>query len=175
MAEINRLFERHGAALQQNIEIFGYEDTEANQNSYEELRAFMVDSITHGQHICVDITHSYRSMPIVAFLTLFSVMVLKGSKIDRLWYSFDRKDGTGTGKLLDLSYLTDMIIDSMAVGLFNESQDPGYLLPLLERHLSDQTELCECIRKGSEAEKMLYFSAAQKSYSRALEILSTLV
>lgn len=174
VAEINRLFERHREALQQNIEIFGYEDTGSSQNSYEELRSFMADSISPGQHFSVDITHSYRSMPIVAFLTLFSVMELKGSKLDRLWYTYDRRDGSGTGKLLDLSYLADLINDSMAVGLFNESQDPGYLLPLLERHLPDQTELCECIRKGSEAEKMLYFSAAVKSYGRALEIISTL-
>ena len=174
VAEINRLFERHREALQQNIEIFGYEDNGSNQNSYEELRGFMADSISPGQHFSVDITHSYRSMPIVAFLTLFSVMELKGSQLDRLWYTYDRRDGSGTGKLLDLSYLTDLINDSMAVGLFNESQDPGYLLPLLERHLPDQTELCECIREGAEAEKMLYFSAARKRYSRALEIISAL-
>ncbi len=172
VTRINSLFERHKKTLGQYIEIFGYDDIYSNQNSYEELRTFLTSSIAPGQDFIVDITHSFRSIPIVAFLTLFSVTALKGSKLKHLWYSLPH--GKNCGKLLDLTYLANMISDSMSVGLFSGSEDPGYLLPLLNRYLPEQSELYKCISEGSKAEKMLYFSTAQKSYKQALEIISSI-
>lgn len=86
------------------------------------------NQIDEGDEIVLDITHSFRSIPMLALVVLNYAKVVKDAKILKIYYgAWEAKDGKNIAPIFDLTPLDEILEWSQAVNAFLKYGNSGHL------------------------------------------------
>lgn len=174
---INKLFREFAVETGRDIEIYAYDEEREYKLDFRQLSEFIAGRVADRQNFMMDITHSFRDIPLVAFMSAVSIMSKKNSVLKKLYYGYmdprikeTSDDGSKSGYLVDLAYLTGLIRDTKSISLFNETANLRYLSSLINEHF-DNRDLNNKVETGILLENLMIFKRAATMYSEVFEAL----
>lgn len=91
----------------------------------------LINQINENDEIIFDITHSFRSIPMLALVVLNYAKVVKNAKILGIYYgAWEARDGNNIVPIFDLMPLDEMLEWSQAVNTFMKYGNSGHLKDL---------------------------------------------
>ncbi|MBO4396021.1 MAG: TIGR02221 family CRISPR-associated protein [Eubacterium sp.] len=97
-------------------------DIPFDKNTKRELMqvfSIIADSMDENEEIVFDVTHAFRSIPMIALSALVFARTIKNVKVKRIFYgAFEAKDDEGRAPLIDLKAFLDIIDWSQAASSF---------------------------------------------------------
>lgn len=138
--------------IQSQFEKAGYQNLETvsiphaeDEESIFQIVLTLTDAVVEGEQIILDVTHSFRSLPFVYFVTLLFLYAFKGVDIGGIYYgSFE--EGRETNPIVDLTSLFSMVFWFYAVQTFRETGSVHPLYDIASR------EACRIIRRKENKE-----------------------
>jgi CRISPR-associated DxTHG motif protein len=122
------------------------------------------DAVCEGDQIAFDITHSFRSLPVLALLTIAYLKQIKQVKVRYILYgAFDAKDEQGT-PVFDLTPFADLLEWLVAAKMFTATGDSSELGRLIQEVQNDAYR-----NRGAYGENL---PRALKNFGMALEEVS---
>lgn len=120
-----------------NINIKGVSIPEGKtEGEIWEIFRIVINEIDEGDEIVFDITHGFRSIPMLALVILNYAKVTKNASILGVYYgAYDQKDDNGVAPIFDLTPLDEMLTWSQAVNVFLEYGISGPLKDISIRQL----------------------------------------
>ena len=104
-----------------------------SEESYWAMFQTVVDAIPDGEEVIFDITHSFRSLPMLGFLMLAYLRVAKNITLRRVLYgAWEAKDTQGITPVFDLTPFVTMLDWAQAAGRFKDTGDASLFTPLLQ-------------------------------------------
>ncbi|CAN5216393.1 hypothetical protein BH23VER1_BH23VER1_19120 [soil metagenome] len=104
----------------------------ANPAELREIFALVAEHIGDGEDIVFDITHSFRSIPLIVLLVIAYVREAKGARLLHLLYgAFEARQAGGPAPVFDLSSFVSLLDWTAACRQFRQSGDPGAIGALL--------------------------------------------
>jgi CRISPR-associated DxTHG motif protein len=95
------------------------------------------DAVCEGDQIAFDITHGFRSLPVIALLTIAYLKQIKQVKVRYILYgAFDAKDEQGT-PVFDLTPFADLLDWLAAAKMFTATGDSSELGQLIQEIQND--------------------------------------
>jgi CRISPR-associated DxTHG motif protein len=95
------------------------------------------DAVCEGDQIAFDITHGFRSLPVIALLTIAYLKQIKQVKVRYILYgAFDAKDEQGT-PVFDLTPFADLLDWLAAAKIFTATGDSSELGQLIQEIQND--------------------------------------
>ena len=125
--------EKHKSGLEQVCE-FEMILIQAGKNERELWDMFqaVAEKIPENEHLTIDVTHGFRSQPMLLLAIAIYLQVMKNVKIDHILYgAFDAKDANGVSPIFDLKPFLDLISWSFATDNFLKKGDATLLSELL--------------------------------------------
>lgn len=105
-----------------------------NVNEIWEIFNVMMESINEGDEVIFDITHSFRSIPMLALVVLNYAKVIKNINILGIYYgAFEAKDKDGVAPVFDLKEFDRLLEWSYAINSFVKFGDSRQILNFVER------------------------------------------
>lgn len=151
-----------------------FQDVEIpNGTSEEEMwKIFdaLIESVPAGEEVIFDITHSFRSLPLLTFLAASYLRVVRGVKVKKILYgAFQAKDAqTGITPVLDLSPFIDLLDWLTAAQQFLQTGNAeGLAAFLIEK---GKAEKIGSMRNAGESLLML---SQQLMLMRPLKVMET--
>jgi CRISPR-associated DxTHG motif protein len=123
----------HKSNLEQVCE-FEMIPIKAGKNEQELWDMFQVvaDIVPENQNIIIDVTHGFRSQPMLLLAIAVYLQVTKNVKVDYILYgAFDAKDENGISPIFDLKPFLDLISWSFATDNFIKKGDATLLSELI--------------------------------------------
>lgn len=112
---------------------------------FDELK----EHLKPGDRVVLDITHAFRSLPVLTLLALTYLRVATGIVLERILYgAFEARDEAGEAPVFDLTPFVSLLQWSAAVSLFRQTGECGPLADLLEEKLKNPAKR---LRKLSDA------------------------
>jgi CRISPR-associated DxTHG motif protein len=110
----------------------------------------MVNAVPEDAHLIADITHGFRSQPLLMLSALIFLRLYKNVEIDGIYYgAFDAKDDQNISPVFDLTPFLEIIDWTFAIRRFNEKGDAGELSEIMKKvHTQTYTENVEYHAKG---------------------------
>ena len=122
------------------------------------------DAVHEGDEIAFDITHGFRSLPVLALLTIAYLKQIKQVKVRYILYgAFDAKDEQGT-PVFDLTPFADLLEWLVAAKMFTATGDSSELGRLIQEVQNDAYR-----NRGAYGENL---PRALKNFGMALEEVS---
>ena len=122
------------------------------------------DAVHEGDEIAFDITHGFRSLPVLALLTIAYLKQIKQVKVRYILYgAFDAKDEQGT-PVFDLTPFADLLEWLVAAKMFTATGDSSELGRLIQEVQNDAYR-----NRGAYGENL---PRALKNFGIALEEVS---
>jgi CRISPR-associated DxTHG motif protein len=122
------------------------------------------DAVHEGDEIAFDITHGFRSLPVLALLTIAYLKQIKQVKVRYIFYgAFDAKDEQGT-PVFDLTPFADLLEWLVAAKMFTATGDSSELGRLIQEVQNDAYR-----NRGAYGENL---PRALKNFGMALEEVS---
>ena len=122
------------------------------------------DAVHEGDEIAFDITHGFRSLPVLALLTIAYLKQIKQVKVRYILYgAFDAKDEQGT-PVFDLTPFADLLEWLVAAKMFTATGDSSELGRLIQEVQNDAYR-----NRGAYGENL---PRALKNFGMALEGVS---
>lgn len=120
-----------------NINIKGVSIPEGKtEEEIWEIFHIVTNEIEDGDEIVFDITHSFRSIPMLALVILNYAKVTKNANLLGIYYgAFDSKDENDVAPIFDLTPLDEMLTWSQAVNVFLKYGISGPLKDISTRQL----------------------------------------
>jgi CRISPR-associated Csx2 family protein len=87
--------------------------------------------VQEGDEIVFDITHGFRSLPMIAMLTIAYLKQVKGVKVQHVSTGFDAKDEQGT-PVFDLTPFANLLDWLAAAKMFTATGDSSELGRLIQ-------------------------------------------
>jgi CRISPR-associated DxTHG motif protein len=123
----------HKSNLEQVCE-FEMIQIKAGKNEQELWDMFQVvaDIVPENENIIIDVTHGFRSQPMLLLAIAIYLQVTKNVKVDYILYgAFDAKDENGISPIFDLKPFLDLISWSFATDNFIKKGDATLLSELI--------------------------------------------
>jgi CRISPR-associated DxTHG motif protein len=122
------------------------------------------DAVCEGDQIAFDITHSFRSLPVIALLTIAYLKQVKGVKVQYVLYgAYEALDNQGA-PVFDLTPFADLLDWLAAAKMFMATGDSSELGQLIQEVQNDAYR-----NRGAYAENL---PRALKNFGMALEEVS---
>ncbi len=136
------------------------------RNAQEQITILrqMADLVENGDRVSLDITHGFRSLPMLGLTSAMFLKQLKGATVEGIYYgALDMTDAAGTPVLrLDgLLLLTDWLT---AISAFRVSGDYGLFAPLL-----DNADIGNALLQAGFYEKTINIAQARKHLRKAMK------
>ena len=180
MKTINKLFREFAAETGRDIEIYSYDEEKEYKLDFRSLSEFIAGKVADMQNFMMDITHSFRDIPIVAFLSAVSIMSKKNSVLKKLYYGYmdplikeTAADCSKCGYLVDLSYLARLLRDTRSISLFNETANLRYISSLINEYFENR-DLNNNVETGILLENLMIFKRAANKYSEVFNALQNI-
>lgn len=140
-----------------------------SEESYWAMFQTVVDAIHEGEEVIFDITHSFRSLPMLGFLMLAYLRVAKNVTLRRVLYgAWEAKGEQGITPVFDLTPFVTMLDWAQAANRFKDTGDASLFTPLLQEKriaafnsvsrqltcLSEALNANRGLRIGAEAAKL---------------------
>lgn len=178
--KINSLFLKYKSTLKVDVQIYAYDEKEEYKCNFSNIVNFINAKISNYQSFLMDITHSFRDIPLVALLSSILVSSGKKAKLEKLYYGYVDpnirnldNNNIYDGYLVDLSYLVDMIFESKNVSMFGDSANLKYLKSIFERTFSDNSEILNKIIEAYSFENSMLFQLSGDYYKDILDFVRT--
>lgn len=109
----------------------------ASEAQLWEIFRIIRDAVGEGDEIVFDVTHSFRSLPVIATVLLRYLAVAKGVSLDMCLYgAYDKKDEeSNVAPMFDLTPFFTLDDWTRAIDAFEEYGDPAALKDLATRRL----------------------------------------
>lgn len=89
--------------------------------------------IPEGSEVILDMTHGFRTLPMLSFMCLSYLRIAKGVKIKAMYYgAFDAKDERGVAPIFDLTPFISLLDWAQAAKRFEDTGDASLFTPLLK-------------------------------------------
>ena len=112
---------------------------------FDELK----EHLKPGDRVVLDITHAFRSLPVLTLLALTYLRVATGIVLERILYgAFEARDEACEAPVFDLTPFVSLLQWSAAVSLFRQTGECGPFADLLEEKLKNPAR---SLRKLSDA------------------------
>jgi CRISPR-associated DxTHG motif protein len=96
---------------------------------FDELK----EHLKPGDRVVLDITHAFRSLPVLTLLALTYLRVATGIVLERILYgAFEARDEAGEAPVFDLTPFVSLLQWSAAVSLFRQTGECGPFADLLK-------------------------------------------
>lgn len=103
-----------------------------NEQELWDMFQAVVDIVPENQNIIIDVTHGFRSQPMLLLAIAVYLQVTKNVKVDYILYgAFDAKDENGISPIFDLKPFLDLISWSFATENFIKKGDATLLSELI--------------------------------------------
>lgn len=121
--------ETHGLELMQVCEIQEIHIPDGkNQEELWDMFQKIIDKIPENEELILDVTHGFRSQPMILLAIVIYLQTIKNIKIKHILYgAFDVKDENGNSQFFDLTLFLELIEWSFATKLFI---DKGIISPI---------------------------------------------
>jgi len=129
-----------------------------------QIFAAISDAVHEGDEIAFDITHGFRSLPMIALLTIAYLKQVKGVKVQYVLYgAFEARDNRGA-PVFDLTPFADLLDWLAAAKMFMATGDSSELGQLIQKVQNDAYR-----NRGAYGENL---PCALKKFGAALEEVS---
>ena len=175
VTKINHLFSIHKESLGLEVQIFIYDESSAINNDYEDLAKFIKGQLQEQQDFYMEITHSYRIIPIISLLTSYAVSIIKNSKLLKLYYGYTTanfahsSNQVQSGNIVDLSYLLSLYQSVQDITSFAQTMNLQYLLPTLKEFFGEENNIVKNISQAVNLENATYFQSSYKKYQEVIK------
>jgi CRISPR-associated DxTHG motif protein len=103
-----------------------------NEQELWDMFHVVADIVPENQNVIIDVTHGFRSQPMLLLAIAVYLQVTKNVKIDYILYgAFDAKDENGVSPIFDLKPFLDLISWSFATDNFIKKGDATLLSELI--------------------------------------------
>jgi CRISPR-associated Csx2 family protein len=144
-----------------------------NRDELWQIFNCMVDLVEEGDRVYFDITHSFRSLPMLALVVLNYLRVVKNITIEKIFYgAFEAKISINNFNhvpIFDLSPFVELMEWTTAVNLFNISGDPRLINQLATRTVNKELRLTK--GENIDARYIKDFSNALSKFNNSLNTL----
>jgi len=125
-----------------------------NSSEMWEIINCILDKVPPQCELILDITHGYRSFPFLYFTAALYLQILKGVKIQGVYYAMlDVK--TDPKPVVDLSLILEMVEWFYAARFFRESGQAHHLAELFKGFEASPSEVSESVRRSYNQVKKL--------------------
>ncbi|BDG17588.1 TIGR02221 family CRISPR-associated protein [Thermus brockianus] len=157
--------DKHGEALAARVpyEPIPIPDGRTAEELWEIFRA-IVEAVPPGASLVMDISHGFRSQPVLALAVLHFLGVAKDVRVERVVYGALREDGLG--EFLDLTPFLELLAWTQAV---SDLKRYGFGKPLAE--LLNSLHRATWQAEGKGARKLAPLGNTLESLSTSLELL----
>ena len=147
---------------------YGKDDAE----QYDILQA-VSDAVPEGGHVSFDLTHGFRHLGMVGFLSAFMLERVRSLDVCGLWYGALDMTSKGITPVLELGGLDRVRRWVDALNRFDASGDYGVFAPLL---IADNVpeDKAQCLERAAFHERTLNLSSATEQIRTFLPILDNL-
>lgn len=129
-----------------------------------QIFAAIRDAVKEGDEIVFDITHGFRSLPMIALLTIAYLKQVKGVKVQYVLYGAFEAQGEQGAPVFDLTAFADLLDWLAAAKMFMATGDSSELGQLIQEVQNDAYR-----NRGAYGENL---PRALKNYGAALEEVS---
>ncbi|WP_066636002.1 TIGR02221 family CRISPR-associated protein [Desulfolucanica intricata] len=163
---------RHWDSLRQELLQYGFPepvpvDIPDGKSTGElwEIFSLLVEKVDEQDNLVFDITHSFRSLPLISFLSIAYLKFVKNVNIDALYYgAYDARDEenniTPAFNLTDFCSLLDWIIGVNSFVRHGSAREFGNLLTMAQKRAKEE--------QGPERRELNNFGKIIEGISRAL-------
>ena len=139
------------------------------QNDGDSVFAALNGALAPNEQVVLDITHSYRSMPVHALVALGAMRWLKGVRLgDIIYGSLDETDPTGVSAARSLGSTSELAQATPALAQLALVDDVGSIAPYLAR---GNAELGKRLEDTQRLEAIMQFDSAAQPRGQALGTL----
>jgi len=143
------------------------------QNDGDSVFATLDKALASNEHVVLDITHSYRSMPVHALVALGAMRWLKGVQLrDIIYGSLDEKDPMGVSAARSLGSTSALARATPALAQLALVDDVGSIAGFFE---ASDRQTADRLRQTQQLESLLQFSAAAAPRGQAIGALRKVV
>lgn len=104
-----------------------------NENELWDMFANLAEAIPEHAHVIIDVTHGFRTQPMLALAAGVYLRTTKGVTIERIVYgAYDARDQNNTAPVFDLTSFLDLIDWSISAGQFIDYGNARPLSDLLK-------------------------------------------
>src|SRR5262249_18100468 len=141
-----------------------------NEEEVWHLFDYLIDAVEPGEEIVLDVTHSYRSLPILVVIAGAYLRVVKEVRVERILYgAYEARDDTNHAPVFDLSPSLSLLEWTAATDLFQRTGNAEPLAALLR---DTQDELYRSGATAPDLPKRLKSAAgALASLSEAMRLV----
>lgn len=155
---------KHGAAL---AELCSFDEVLVSSGKTEtelwEMFSRIAEAIPDHATLVIDVTHGFRSQPMLALAVVLYLRVVKRIELRRILYgAFEAKDAQGVAPVFDLTPFVDLIDWAVAAQQFSRYGNAAPLRDLLHK-----------IHKGTHVQQLPYRPQALQSVGEKLAELSS--
>ncbi|WNS77431.1 TIGR02221 family CRISPR-associated protein [Bacillus sp. DTU_2020_1000418_1_SI_GHA_SEK_038] len=144
------------------VDISSSQDEEANWNLFD----IILSQIKEGDEIYFDMTHSFRSIPLVSLIVLNYARLVKKAKINKLMYGlFDRNQPEKLAPIIDVTSMLTLLDWTNGVDQFIRTGDAS----LIKQFTNDETGNVFRDQSISKEEKVT--TAALNGLTKQLDIV----
>lgn len=140
-----------------------------SESEHWEIFNTMVNAIPNGASVVMDVTHGFRSQPMLALAVLQFLEVVKGVRTERLLYGAIREEGTG--EFLDLTPFLDLVAWTQATRDLMRYGWGKPLAELLSRLQDDHWKRSQGAAKEDRVTQLKRLGDALGQLTLALELL----
>jgi CRISPR-associated DxTHG motif protein len=141
----------------------------ANDDEFWQMFNVIAEAIPEGEEVILDITHGFRSIPMLGLLSLSFLRVAKKVTIKHILYGArDANPGKSPVPVFDLAPFLTMLDWANATDRFLETGDARKISPLIEE--KHKNPLNSVARKMTELSQALLLARADEVLVRAREL-----
>lgn len=123
-----------------------------NENSENELFTTIIESISHGDTITLDVTHGFRFTPMCALMAIQYLAYIKNIEIEKIYYGW-LENNLDKKPVKDLSWMLSLNKWITAFSQYNKTNDISIFSQLIGNQEAEKT-----INDASFYEKLTYAS-----------------
>lgn len=104
----------------------------SNESEGWDIFEILSKTIPEGSDVILDMTHGFRTLPMLSFLCLSYLRIAKGVNLKAIYYgAFDAKDERGVAPIFDLTPFISLLDWAQAAKRFEDTGDASLFRPLL--------------------------------------------
>lgn len=130
-----------------------------------DILAIMADAVATGDDVSMDLTHGFRHLPMLGFLSAMFLKEVKKARVNGLYYGAADMQENREAPVVELDGLLNLADWIGAVGRYDQGGDYGVFAPLLRREINEVADV-------GALEEAAFFERVGNS-SRAKEKLGT--
>ncbi|MBF0348688.1 MAG: TIGR02221 family CRISPR-associated protein [Magnetococcales bacterium] len=106
-----------------------------------EILEILSETVAEGDHVAMDLTHGFRHLPMLGFLSALFLKEVKKAPIDGLYYGAADMQVDGEAPVVLLDGLLNLAEWIGAIGRYDQGGDYGVFAPLFRREQGDLSDI----------------------------------